>query len=217
MLFPISQSVTHTSEKGISDLPLLIRNGLIKFDLRRSFTSLDYDSWAMGMAVIDYAEHFGVTYGRQLLGSILFFVPREFWKGKPIGTGAFVAEKRLMTRYQMWFSNLSCPLFGEAYINFGIVGVIIFGFVLGLLGKIMDFRLDTTNKLSYKDSLKVYICLFMFFMLRGDLMSSFAYLVGTLFALLVLPVFIESLFRSLLSGGLKGRESALLDKYTFTV
>jgi len=41
------------------------------------------------------------------------------WSNKPVGSGSFVAENMLMTRYSFWFTNISMSFPGEGYINLG--------------------------------------------------------------------------------------------------
>ena len=63
-----------------------------------------------------------VTWGRQLLGAILFWLPRFLGETKPIGSGAFVAEQ------YCGFTNISMPWFAEGFINFGYIGIAFFTF-----------------------------------------------------------------------------------------
>src|SRR5690606_10753587 len=88
----------------------------------------DYDAYQMVLNTVKYSQSFGITYGRQLLGADLFWVPRQYWEDKPVGSGQFVAEG---LRYS--YTNLSCPLWAEAYINFGMIGVILTFFVYGIV------------------------------------------------------------------------------------
>ena len=71
-------------------------------------------------------EH-GVAVGQQLLGVVLFWVPREVWPGKAIDTGALLANYRGYS-----FTNLSAPTWAELYINGGmillVIGMILIGF-----------------------------------------------------------------------------------------
>ena len=112
------------------------------------------------------------------------------WPSKPIGSGAFVSANMLMTRYNMWFSNISMPFPGEGYANFGVIGIILFAFILSLVSKLTD------EFCKYNDLrliLSLYVSFHMVFMLRGDLMSSFAYLVGILLAIFFVPLFLNRL------------------------
>jgi hypothetical protein len=132
-----------------------------------------------------------VTYGRQLLGAILFFVPRAVWADKPIGSGAALADQAGYT-----LSNISMPYMAEGYVNFGPVGVVIFMFTLGVILGNVD-RVAWEIKNSGKESLFVYFYHLMlgmiFFMMRGDFMSALAYTVAVavsfLFIVRVLAAF----------------------------
>jgi len=114
--------------------------------------------------------------GQQLLGALLFFVPRSFWESKPVGSGAALAE---LAGYD--FSNISMPFIAEGFINFGVIGVAIFMFLFGLILGNLD-RIAWSMKGKGIDGLFLYYYYFLFgmvfFILRGDLMSSFAYTVG---------------------------------------
>ncbi|WP_413774057.1 O-antigen polymerase [Cetobacterium sp. NK01] len=118
-----------------------------------------------------------VTNGKQLQTSILFFVPRKLWSGKSIGSGAYVANE-----LGLGFDNISMNYFGEGYINFGYMGIIIFTILLAFINSRFDKvyweKLGQTNILKgiYLLSLGM-----LFFILRGDLLSSFAYTTGILF------------------------------------
>ncbi len=184
--FPIAQAFTHNKTVVVSDLFQTLESAIERFDIRRSFTSLDYDSWSMAMATtIEYVDLFGPTYGRQLAGAFLFFVPRSIWPNKPIGSGHLVASEYLMVQHTIWFTNLSNSFLSEGYIKFGVVGVLLFAMILALLSVVTDeFEKHNDLRLVFA----VYTSFHMVFMLRGDLMSSFAYLVGTLIALFFIPL-----------------------------
>ncbi len=139
-------------------------------------SSGDFDAYTMFMNIIKFVELNGLEYGKQLLGALLFFIPRSVWSDKPIGTGAYIAES-----YNYYFKNLSAPLIGEFYINFGIIGIAVFGMVLGIfLNKIDKQYWYSINFDNYKYLYFVYpfLIMFFFFMLRGDLLSSYAYIFG---------------------------------------
>lgn len=189
--FPIAQAFTHNKSIVISDLLQTLENAFGSFDILRAFTSLAYDSWSETMATIEYVDSFGITYGRQLAGAMLFFVPRSIWQSKPIGSGEFIGIY-LMGYHSMWFTNLSNSFPSEGYINFGILGVALFAVLLALLSIIIDeFEKYEDLRLVFAS----YTSFHMVFMLRGDLMSSYAYLLGALAAIFVLPLFITNLGR----------------------
>lgn len=106
-------------------------------DITDNFSTMwlagDYDAYTMLTLAIDHVSTNGVTWMRQLVGVALFWVPREIWKNKPVGSGYFIADNLGWA-----FKNLSCPLPGEAYINLGIVGVFFFAFIIGKIMKFLD-------------------------------------------------------------------------------
>lgn len=120
-----------------------------------------------------------VSYGYQLLGSILFFIPRGYWPDKPVGSGYEMAE-----RLGYSFNNISMPFLGEAYVNFGVLGIVIFsifiGYAMARLDKTFSERVGIANKVDYPMAVYFYVIGALFFVLRGDFLSSFAYLVAGL-------------------------------------
>ncbi|MER8798844.1 hypothetical protein NKH75_32780 [Mesorhizobium sp. M0984] len=93
------------------------------------YSNGQYDIFTMLLSVVRYVEVFGHTYGKQTLGSLLFWVPRAVYPNKPYGTGYMVAQE-----LQFTFFNLASPLLSEMYIDFGTVGVALsfalFGFAI---------------------------------------------------------------------------------------
>lgn len=159
-----------------------------------SFLSGDFDSYSMLIRSIKYTALYGLTMGNQLLGNILFFIPRSLWINKPIGSGAFIAD-----HFGWDFTNVSCPFIGEAIINFGIIGVIIFAIVLAYIIKILNFRykkiiIEGNKKIAIIRILYPFIIGFIFFIMRGDLLSSLSYMIGFCFPAIMLFV-IDALFR----------------------
>ena len=138
----------------------------------------DYDAYTMLTLTIEYVELYGITWGYQLLGVFLFWLPRSIWNAKPVGSGYHVASA-LSWR----FRNVSCPLPGEGIINFGFVGMFFFAVIIGLIIAKIDRsywrNLETTGKRVNRSSAIYVVCMaFFFFMCRGDLLSSFAYMIA---------------------------------------
>lgn len=118
------------------------------------------------------------TNGRQLLGSIFFFIPRSFWPSKPIGSGAVISEKLGLS-----FDNISCCYFAEGYINAGFLGILVFTIFLVVFTVSFDNLYWNIIKPKNVNSpaieiLYMFLLGLVFFILRGDLMSSFAFTVG---------------------------------------
>lgn len=150
------------------------------------FSYGDFDSYSMLTRVIIYTASNGLSFGRQLFGNILFFIPRSIWIEKPIGTGSMIANN-----LGWQFTNVSCPYIGEGYINFGIIGVIIFAGVLGVLSKKLDNSYEGSieneeSTINYVDIVYPFTLGFLFFILRGDLLSSLSFYIGFMVPIIIL-------------------------------
>ncbi|MGO4928337.1 O-antigen polymerase [Fundicoccus sp. Sow4_F4] len=146
----------------------------------------DFDSYSMLVRGIIYTSVNGISWGRQLLGNVLFFVPRTVWPNKPIGSGLMIASD-----LGWQFTNVSFPYIGEGYINFGILGVILFAVVLGRISKKADHRYkfsieNTKVEINYVDIVYPFTLGFLFFIMRGDLLSSLSFYIGFMLPVIVL-------------------------------
>jgi hypothetical protein len=139
------------------------------------FLTADFDSYHNFWVAI---SNKCTTWGTQLVGVLLFFVPREIWPSKPIGSGHFLAEKLNLS-----FSNISMNYFGEGYMNFGFIGIFIFTILLSYINASLDQLYWKDNKSAYLNICYPFMIGMLFFALRGDLMSSFAYSVGLLLSI----------------------------------
>jgi hypothetical protein len=136
----------------------------------------DYDAWSSLCRVMQYTETHGITNGRQLMGVALFFVPRSVWPSKPIGSGAF-----LFNELNLGFNNVACTYLAEGYINFGILGSLFFAVLMALLVARYDgwyWRRGGRLRFTLPRLFYFVAIGMLFFVLRGDLLSSFAYSVG---------------------------------------
>jgi len=148
----------------------------LKFEVGLNYLNQEhFDAYQNFVRVV--SENF-VTNGLQFLGALLFFVPRSVWPEKPIGSGAQLAND---LNYE--FANISMPYMAEGYVSFGVAGVILLmilmGFIVGYFDRIA-WSVRHLNKSKHHVFIYYYFINFgmLFFMLRGDLMSSFAYTVG---------------------------------------
>jgi len=71
-------------------------------------------------------------YGESYIGTLLFFIPRYFWAGKPRGAGAISGER--IFRKSSGAGIPPGPV-GEAYWNFSVFGVILVFIAYGVLHK----------------------------------------------------------------------------------
>lgn len=144
------------------------------------FLSGDFDAYSMFLRTIRVVDLTGSVYFYELLGSILFFVPRAFWVMKPEGSGPYIAKMEGLT-----FTNLSEPIFAEGYLNLGIIGFIIFSIFLGM---ILAY-IDKSYWKDYKNKVLNVLTIFYPFLLgniftnfRGSLMVTLAYTIGQMLA-----------------------------------
>lgn len=173
-MFPVMDLYRHKSftEVGLQE----IFNSIITY--KDYFNTANYDAYQMIIAAENATDIVGYTYGRQLLGVLLFFIPRNMWVNKPVGTGAYISNI-----LNLEFSNISAPLIAEGYINFGIIGIIGFGLFTGMILRMLDNTYWSNNKenLSFINLIYFYVVPYMLFICRGDLLSSWAYLCAYLF------------------------------------
>ena len=140
-------------------------------NLSRGFCAVDYDAYSMLARTIIHVDSYGATNGYQLLGVLFFFVPRALWPTKPGGSGNLVCMAQGQSQL-----NISSPLPAEGLLNFGILGFILFAVVAALVCRGLDrwfVKSTTPLRLFYP-----FACLLVFFIMRGDLLSSFAFTVG---------------------------------------
>jgi len=86
----------------------------------------DFDSFAQFANGIRLVDNDMFPYFQQILGSVLFFVPRSIWNSKPRDTGVELANQLSLT-----YQNLSAPWMLEAYANAKLVGLIVASIFLG--------------------------------------------------------------------------------------
>ena len=117
--------------------------------------------------VLMYVDEIGLTYGRQILSTLFFFIPRRVWASKPIVTGAMVSGAQNAN-----FTNLSAPLISEGYIDFGIVGIVVFSVLLAYALKKIDkyyWLVKDSECLDIIEIVYPFLIGFLIFMLRGAL------------------------------------------------
>lgn len=166
-IFPLLNQFRSVSIYNDSSLSL-------NFDL---FLEPHFDAYQNFMRVVEYNI---ITYGKQALGAILFFVPRSIWPSKPIGSGSFSSNLIGLS-----FDNISMPYLAEGYINFGIAGIILFTVLLAIYSAKLDkFFWKKNNHTTQEKLIYTTLVPMVFFIMRGDLLSSTAYTTGLIFSIL---------------------------------
>lgn len=138
-----------------------------------SFLGGDFDAYSSLCSTINYVSTNGITWCKQLATVLLFFVPRSIWPSKSVGSGALVN-----TLENSDFTNFSSTFIAEGYINFGIIGSVIFIIGLAIFIARYDHWYWFSGRSKFNHLMYPAAIGMLFFMLRGDLLSSFAYSVG---------------------------------------
>lgn len=189
ILFPFFEAFRHVE---FSDVKITETFSRIFDNMSAGYTEGHYDAYSMYIQVVRFVELYGKSKGRQLLGNILFFVPRSLWENKPVGTGYTI-----MSLLGRSFTNVSAPLPAECFMNYGLVGVVFFGFVIGRFMKKFDCiywcreGFIGEKKYSAGDIFYPLGMLFFFFIMRGDLLSSASYTIAYAIIFIVMYKFVN--------------------------
>jgi hypothetical protein len=123
--------------------------------------------------------------GWQVIGALLFWVPRAMWPGKPVGTSFTFAE---FAGYRS--ANVSFPLTAELFVDFGVLGILLGMLCLGLIYKCLDNLLSRPRDDSVSAQIVAFghleVSILGIYLLRGALMSTFAYTTGVAVSLILL-------------------------------
>lgn len=101
---------------------------------------IDYDAYEMFVQSIHYVSKEGILWGKNIITALLCFIPRKVWTGKLNQSGALVAGY-----YRASFTNLSCPIYAEFYLAFGILGIVFFSYLFARLVNVIEEGNKTNN------------------------------------------------------------------------
>jgi hypothetical protein len=158
----------------------------------KTFLSMDYDAYAVSCYTMLTVDNDGIAWGSNVLGAVLFFVPRALWPEKPPQTSWVIFETIDHTR-NPGTNNLSTPLMAEGYYAFGWIGAL-------LTSVLYWWFISRTTLLSRKDFNSwafLARCLFAglaLIFLRGTLIVGVSAVVGSLGAAAI-PAFLLFRFR----------------------
>ena len=132
-------------------------------------TSPDYGMFQQEMNGQYYVRSHGFRSGRQIEGTLLFFVPRSIWHGKPIDTGGLISR--------VSFINASSSLWTEAFVDGGVLAIVALFLGYGCVVQYVDDRYIRRRPNEYASAMGAWIPVFaasQFALLRGDLLSTWA-------------------------------------------
>jgi hypothetical protein len=144
------------------------------------YFSINYDSWANIYTSIEIVRVHELQWGKQLLGALLFFVPSALWTSKPLATGIFLGNY-LIAHYSMWFTNLSAPLVGEGYLDFGYIGVVAYAAGTAYFVTFLNTLARRRDRWA-AFPMATYASVFLMIVLRGSLMIATAFGVAAFLA-----------------------------------
>ena len=153
----------------------------------KSFNTVDFDAFALVARAVRYVRENGITWGNQLLNIVLFFVPRSIWTSKPITTNVLIASAQNQT-----FTNLSCPLAAEGYVDFGIVGVVLYCIIYAKLNRALDdmyWKYSQDGQINIINMLYPFLCVITLYINRGPLQPAFIQTIALILPLIVINLF----------------------------
>jgi oligosaccharide repeat unit polymerase len=129
----------------------------------------------------NFPNNYNYYYGETYFAALVMFIPRSIWNEKPVSFAAPLGVlQRLDTQdftFEDWNSinqfSLSPGFIGEAWANFGILGVIILSALFGAFTRIIDNTvniIDIVRNINLLPYLSYYGAAFI--LLRGDFFSA---------------------------------------------
>jgi hypothetical protein len=148
----------------------------IEFDPVQDFVTMDYDAFQMLCYTIDVVDKNGIVWGKNIIGAGLFFIPREWWPGKPLASSLEIAQNVIQYRFS-GTDNLSTPLIAEGFYAAGSAGLL----VICLVYWWCLWRLEQGLNRGRDDIAFLLSCVLLgmtFIVLRGTLMVAIANVIG---------------------------------------
>jgi oligosaccharide repeat unit polymerase len=138
-----------------------------------------------GFIVENFPGEFHYYYGETYASVLVGLVPRSMWPSKPVGLGAPLGLMQVAGIQDFdpvkWVKfnqySLSPGFIGEAYANFGVLGVIMFSLAFGWTAKIIDRKVFHDRSQGFDLRQLIYLPIMIAFLLmgRGDFYSAVIY------------------------------------------
>ncbi len=184
MIMTIQRSVTRTNNLDNLSQQMEIGVALQGILGRRSLLGVFKTAHIIN-GIPDKLEY---RYGATMTGWVTAGIPRTMWKNKPIiANGAIIGEKIFGTPT----SGVPSGLFGELYWNFGILGILIGGYLYGIFLK--TFYVTFKSKAN-PNAIIIYstlILFFSFFLVNVNINQSIVKTTTLLIPLLTVIIFIS--------------------------
>lgn len=142
-----------------------------------NFNFYDFDAHQCFMVTIDYTINRGCSWGMNILSSVLCFVPRGIWPAKWQPSGQVI-----FTDYGAPFANVSCPLYAEFFLAFGITGLVVLSILMGRVVKFVEESYDRGSILV--QGVCVILIGMAIYIARGALLPTCAYTFSVIMSLM---------------------------------
>ena len=140
------------------------------------------------LSIVHYTpERLPFLEGSSYLHFLVNMVPRKLWEGKPRGVGSILAEQV----YGWGFGGAPPGAIGEAYFNYGWIGIIPALFLLGLLARTVAAYAAANRRNPFAAMLLAASFVFVLMVVRGSF-----YKVGSTYTMRLAPMFLGALFAS---------------------
>jgi hypothetical protein len=156
--------------------------------------SMDYDAFRMSCYTMLTVENTGISWGANVLGATLFFVPRSWWPEKPPPT-SWVTYETATRSIEVGTNNLSTPLMAEGYYAFGWIGAL----VISLLYWWFISRITLLSRRDFYSWAFLSRCLFaglVLIFLRGTLTVGVSAVAGSFVAAAIPAFLIKQRFKA---------------------
>jgi len=148
-----------------------------------TFLSYDYDAFQIACYTVVMVDQQGLSWGSNIAGALLFFVPRTFWPEKPKQTSHLVYDTMIKYR-EVGTPNLSTPLMAEGYLAFSWLGVLLISIIYwAAISKIIVKSRQNCQSLTFLSRGVLVGLIFIF--LRGTLIVGVSAVVGSFLAALI--------------------------------
>jgi len=120
---------------------------LNKIDIEDFFKLVDnYFVYEAYLHTLEYFPKYHLfLYGDSLIKPFIFWIPRSIWEDKPEGLTTFLPKLFYGTSRGSEYST-GMTITGEFYVNFGLLGVVLFSFLFGYISIFITKKLLTSNK-----------------------------------------------------------------------
>ena len=184
VLFPF----LHTFKDSTSDnMYEKITSVVENYSIVSSLNNIDFDAFTLIPRTMDYVSRYGIEWGYQVFGTLFFFIPRSIWIDKPL-----VSSHLVVGAQNADFINLSFPLAAEAYLDYGVLGVVLFAIIYGIFNKYVDSMYWIRSKEDANNVINIiypFLCIDTLILNRGPLLPEYILIV-----VLIVPVIVINSF-----------------------